>query len=89
MTDDAATTNPTDLPLEFTPEQLFFIAPATIWRGKIRDEALVTRVQSGVHVQPEVRATQRLRNTDELLDAFGIVERDPMYLAPAERIRIW
>jgi putative endopeptidase len=46
-------------------------------------------VQSGVHAQPEVRATQPLRNTDELFDAFGIVERDPMYLAPAERIRIW
>jgi putative endopeptidase len=89
VTDDAATTNPTDFPLEFTPEQLFFIAAATVWRGKIRDEALVTRVQSGVHAQPEVRATQPLRNTDELFDAFGIVERDPMYLAPAERIRIW
>jgi len=46
-------------------------------------------VQSGVHAQPEVRATQSLRNTDELSDAFGIVEGGPMYLAPAERIRIW
>ena len=79
----------TNDPLEFTPEQRFFIAAATVWRGKIRDEALVTRVRSGVHAPPEVRATQPLRNTDEFYDAFGIVEGDPMYLAPTERIRIW
>jgi putative endopeptidase len=79
----------TNDPLEFTPEQRFFIAAATVWRGKIRDEALVTRVRSGVHAPPEVRATQPLRNTDEFYDAFGIVEGDPMYLAPSERISIW
>jgi putative endopeptidase len=87
---DAAATPvaPTD-PLELTPDQRFFIAAATVWRGKMRDEALITRVRSGVHAPPEVRATQPLRNTDEFYAAFGIVEGDPMYLAPAERIRIW
>ncbi|MBW3631491.1 MAG: M13 family metallopeptidase, partial [Chloroflexi bacterium] len=70
-------------PGEFTPEQRFFIAAATVWRGKIRDEALITRVRSGVHAPPEVRATQPLRNTDEFYEAFGIIEGDPMYLAPA------
>jgi putative endopeptidase len=89
VADAAATPAMTDDPLEFTPEQRFFIAAATVWRGKIRDEALVTRVRSGVHAPPEVRATQPLRNTDEYYEAFGIVEGDPMYLAPAERIRIW
>jgi putative endopeptidase len=76
-------------PQEFTPEQRFFIAAATVWRGKIRDEALITRVRSGVHAPPEVRATQPLRNTDEFYKAFGIVEGDPMYLAPTERVHIW
>jgi predicted metalloendopeptidase len=87
--DAAATPTASNGPLEFTPEQRFFIAAATVWRGKIRDEALVTRVRSGVHAPPAVRATQPLRNTDEFYDAFGIVEGDPMYLAPTERIRIW
>ena len=85
----AATPVTTNDPLEFTPEQRFFIAAATVWRGKMRDEALVTRVRSGVHAPPEVRATQPLRNTDEFYDAFGVIEGDPMYLAPAERVRIW
>jgi putative endopeptidase len=74
---------------ELTPEQRFFIAAATVWRGKFRDEALITRVRSGVHSPPAVRATQPLRNTDEFYDAFGIIEGDPMYLAPAARVRIW
>jgi putative endopeptidase len=89
-TDVAAATPVTaNDPLDFTHEERFFIAAATVWRGEIRDEALVTRVRSGVHAPPEVRATQPLRNTDEFYEAFGIIEGDPMYLAPAERIRIW
>jgi predicted metalloendopeptidase len=74
---------------ELTPDQRFFIAAATVWRGKLRDEALTTRIRSGVHAPPEVRATQPLRNTDEFYEAFDIIEGDPMYLAPAERVRIW
>jgi putative endopeptidase len=74
---------------ELTPEQRFFIAAATVWRGEFRDEALITRIRSGVHSPPAVRATQPLRNTDEFFEAFGIVEGDPMYLAPSERVRIW
>jgi putative endopeptidase len=73
----------------FTPEQRFFIAASTVWRGKMRDEALRTRVLSGVHAPPDIRASQPLRNTDEFYEAFGIVEGDPMYLAPTERVRIW
>jgi putative endopeptidase len=85
----AATPLSTNAPREFSPEQRFFIAAATVWRGEIRDEALETRVRSGVHAPPKVRATQPLRNTNEFYDAFGIVEGDPMALAPSERIRIW
>jgi predicted metalloendopeptidase len=74
---------------DFTAQQRFFIAAATVWRGKMRDEALLTRIRSGVHAPPDVRATQPLRNMDEFFAAFGIVEGDPMYLAPSERVRIW
>jgi putative endopeptidase len=84
-----ATSSAGDDVADLTPDQRFFIAAATVWRGKMRDEALTTRIRSGVHSPPAVRATQPLRNTDEFYDAFGIVEGDPMYLAPAERVRIW
>ena len=85
----AAASSAGDDVADLTPDQRFFIAAATVWRGKMRDEALTTRIRSGVHSPPAVRATQPLRNTDEFYDAFGIVEGDPMYLAPAERVRIW
>ena len=75
----------TNDPLEFTPSTIFHRRARLA--GKIRDEALV-RGRSGVHAPPEF-ATQPLRNTDEFYDAFGIVEGDPMHLAPTERIRIW
>jgi putative endopeptidase len=77
------------LGVPYTPEQQFFIAAATVWRGEMRDEALLTRIRSGVHAPPAVRATQPLRNMDEFHEAFGIRESDPMYLAPQERVRIW
>ena len=63
--------------------------PRPSGEARFRDEALITRVRSGVHAPPDVRATQPLRNTDEFYEAFGIVEGDPMYLAPSERVRIW
>ena len=85
----AAASSAGDDVADLTPDQRFFIAAATVWRGKMRDEALTTRIRSGVHSPPAVRATQPLRNTDEFYDAFGIVEGDPMNLAPAERVRIW
>ena len=40
----------------FTPEQQFYIAAATIWREKMRDEALQTQIDSGVHSPSSVRA---------------------------------
>lgn len=85
---EGATPNPA-LGAPCTPEQQFFIAAATVWRGEMRDEALLTRIRSGVHAPPAVRATQPLRNMDEFHEAFGIRESDPMYLAPEEHVRIW
>ena len=73
----------------FTPEERFFIAAATAWRAKTRDEALITRVRSDSHAPSSVRATQPLRNVDDFFETFDIVEGDPMYLAPAERVRLW
>jgi putative endopeptidase len=72
-----------------TAEQRFFIAAATVWRVKVRDESLVTQVKSDPHAPPAVRATQPLRNMDAFLEAFGIQPGDPMYLPPEERIVVW
>jgi putative endopeptidase len=73
----------------FTPEQQFYISAATIWRQKIRDQALKTQLDSGVHSPGSVRAVQPLRNHDPFFDAFGITEEDPLWLAPDDRVVIW
>ena len=72
-----------------TQEQRFFVAAATVWRAKIRDEALMTQLLSDPHAPAAIRATQPLRNCDAFYDAFAIGAGDPMYLPPAERIIIW
>lgn len=73
----------------FTQEQRFFIAAATVWRQKVREEALVTQVKTGPHSPAEVRAVEPIRNMDAFFDAFGIAPGDPMYLPSAERVVIW
>ncbi len=72
-----------------TQEQRFFVSAATVWREKVRDEALQTQVQSDVHAPAAVRATQPIRNMDAFHEAFGIEPGDPMFLPPEARIVIW
>ena len=73
----------------FTPEQRFFMSWATVWRTKIRDEALRTQIKTDPHSPGQTRAIQPLLNVQEFYDAFDIVEGDKMYLAPEDRVQIW
>ena len=72
-----------------TQNQRYFVAAATSWRSKIRDEALRTQVGSDEHSPDEVRATLPLRNMDAFHAAFGTRPGDAMYLPPEERVVIW
>ena len=73
----------------FTAEQRFFISWATIWRTKMREEALRNQVKTDPHSPGQVRATQPLLNVDAFYEAFDIQPEDAMYLAPEKRVRIW
>ncbi|MFD0862886.1 M13 family metallopeptidase [Sungkyunkwania multivorans] len=73
----------------FTPEQRFFMSWATVWRTKMREEALRTRIKTDPHSPGMTRATQPLLNVDAFYEAFDIKEGDAMYLAPEDRVRIW
>jgi len=73
----------------FTAEQRFFISWATVWRTKMRDEALKTRIKTDPHSPGMNRAVQPLLNIDAFYEAFNIKEGDKMYLAPENRVRIW
>ena len=73
----------------YTPEQRLFISWATIWRGKIRDEALKNQVKTDPHSPAMYRAYIPLLNLDTFVQAFDIKEGDGMYVAPEKRVRIW
>lgn len=73
----------------YTPEQRLFISWATIWRGKIRDEALKNQVKTDPHSPAQYRAYVPLLNLDTFMQAFNIKEGDGMYVAPEQRVRIW
>jgi putative endopeptidase len=73
----------------YTPEQRLFISWATIWRGKIRDEALKNQVKTDPHSPAMYRAYVPLINLDTFVEAFDIKEGDGMFVAPENRVKIW
>ncbi|WP_166383760.1 M13 family metallopeptidase [Polaribacter sp. 11A2H] len=73
----------------YTPEQRFFLSWGTIWRTKMRDEALKNLIMTNTHSPGMYRAYMPLKNVDAFYKAFDVKEGDKMYLKPEERVRIW
>jgi putative endopeptidase len=73
----------------FTPEQRFFIAYANVWACNIRNEEIVRRTKEDPHSLGKWRVNGTLPHCEPFLDAFGIKEGDPMWLAPKMRAVIW
>jgi putative endopeptidase len=73
----------------YTPEQRFFLSWGTIWRTKMRDEALKNLIMTDTHSPGMYRAYMPLKNVDAFYEAFEVKEGDKMYLKPEERVRIW
>ncbi len=73
----------------YTAEQRFFMSWGTVWRTKMRDDALKTRIKTDPHSPGMNRAVQPLLNIDAFYEAFNVEEGNKMYLAPEERVRIW
>ncbi len=72
----------------FSAEQLFFLSFAQAWRGKIREAALRQRLVTDGHAPPEYRA-DTVRNLDAWYAAFDVKPAEKLYLAPADRVRVW
>ncbi len=72
-----------------TQNQRFFINWATIWRTKIRDEALKNQIKTDPHSPGVYRAVGPLVNVDAFYDAFNITAQDKMYKAEEDRVVIW
>lgn len=73
----------------YTPEQRFFMSWATVWRTKMRDEALQNLIKTDPHSPGMYRAVVPLQNIEAFYKAFDIAEGDSMWLAPEDRVLIW
>jgi putative endopeptidase len=72
----------------FPGEQRFFISYAHNWREKYREPALRRAVLTDAHAPVEYRAST-VRNIDGWYEAFNIQAGQSLYLAPADRVRLW
>ncbi len=72
----------------FTGDQQFYIAFGQNWCSKVRDEALRNQVLTDPHAPAQFRA-DIARNSDAWYKAFNVQPGDKLYLAPADRVKIW
>lgn len=73
----------------YNQNQRFFMSWANVWRTKMRDDALKTRVKTDPHSPGMYRAFQPLLNIDAFYKAFNITEKDSLYLPEDKRVKIW
>ncbi|MBV9840163.1 MAG: M13 family metallopeptidase [Sphingomonadaceae bacterium] len=71
-----------------TGDQRFFLAFGQSWREKRREASLRQRILTDVHAPAEQRA-QTVRNLDAWYPAFKVVPGQKLYLAPAQRVRVY
>jgi putative endopeptidase len=72
-----------------TGDQRFFLAYAQSWRDKRREDAERSLIVSDVHSPEIYRVNGVVRNVDAWYAAFNVQSGSALYLAPADRVRIW
>lgn len=72
-----------------TGDQRVLLGWAQAWRGKVRDDALRRQVVSDPHSPRQYRVNGVVRNVDAWYAAFGVKPGDALYVAPADRARVW
>lgn len=72
----------------FTGDQRFFLGFAQVWRQKYRDESLLQQVTTNEHTPGFLRPTV-VRNLDAWYTTFDVKPGQTLYLAPADRIKVW
>ena len=69
-------------------DQRFYLGFAQVWRCKSREPALRQQLLTDPHSPCPVRASV-VRNMDPWYSAFDVKPGQKLYLAPADRVRIW
>lgn len=69
--------------------QAFFTNWATIWRMKASRQYQLMLLATDVHAPEELRGNVVPQNFEDFYKAFGITDKDGMWLAPEKRVQIW
>ena len=72
-----------------TGDQRVFLGWAQVWREKRRDDSLRQQVVVDPHSPAQFRVNGVVRNVDAWYAAFDVKPGDKLYVAPADRVRIW
>lgn len=73
----------------FTAEQRFFLAYSNVWAGNIRQEEILRRTKEDEHSLGRWRVNGALPHIDAWYEAFGITEKDAMFIPKEKRASIW
>ena len=73
----------------FTGVQRVFLGFGQVWRNKYREESLRLQIGTNSHSPSMYRANGSVRNVPEFYEAFEVSEDNALYLAPADRVKIW
>lgn len=69
--------------------QKLYRAMANAWASTKTREYASYAAGVDVHAEDKLRVNRTVVNCDAFYDAFGITEQDGMWIAPAERVKIW
>jgi len=72
-----------------TGEQRLLFSWAQVWRAKVRPEEMRRRVATDPHSPAEFRCNQILKNFTPFYEAFGVSEKDALWLEEQSRVQIW
>lgn len=72
-----------------TGTERVFYSWSQVWRTKMHNELMIQRLATDPHSPAEFRCNQIAANVDLFADTFDVKEGDALYLAPADRVRIW
>ncbi len=86
---NATKDNPLPTVSGLTPEQRFFIAYAGVWAQNITQEEMRRLTTIDPHALGEWRVNGALPQIDAWYEAFGITEKDPLFIPEDKRVNIW
>jgi len=72
-----------------TDAQRFFIAYAMTEASNIRDDAALAQTKTNEHSLSRWRVNGILPHIDAWYDAFGVTDKNKMYVIPEQRVKIW